>query len=88
LSREVIQLPNDNVPMVYPLLVKSDLLREKLKNNNIFVGQWWKYLLDSSNANEWEQILSRYMFPIQIDQRYGKEEIKFVSELVHRVIHM
>lgn len=63
------------VPMVYPLLVEREELRYILKANHIFVGQWWKYLLEEPGPSAFEKYLSKYLLPIQIDQRYGPREI-------------
>lgn len=81
-----LSIDEDRVPMVYPLLIKNDFIRNELKQHSIFVGQWWKYLIDNPDITEWERYLSKYLIPIQIDQRYGAKEIKYVSEFVHKII--
>lgn len=90
---EVNQLPasllereESQVPMVYPLLIEREDLRYILKENHIFVGQWWKYLLEEPDVTPLERRLSLYMLPIQIDQRYGPEEIDYTAELIFRSI--
>lgn len=83
---EFLKIEEDCIPMVYPLLIKNDEVRKKLKEKNIFVGQWWKYLVDYMEITEWERSLSKYLIPIQIDQRYGIREIQYVSELIHNWI--
>lgn len=74
------------VPMVYPLLIEREELRYILKENHVFVGQWWKYLLGELDVVQLERRLSLYMLPIQIDQRYGPEEIDYVAELIFRAM--
>lgn len=74
------------VPMVYPLLIAREELRYILKENHVFVGQWWKYLLGELDVVQLERRLSLYMLPIQIDQRYGPEEIDYVAELIFRAM--
>lgn len=81
LKREVNQ-----VPMVYPLVISDDKLRYYLKDNDIFVGQWWKYLLDNQEITTFERKLSRYLLPIQIDQRYGKEEIDREADMIFQAL--
>lgn len=81
LKREAAQ-----VPMVYPLLIEREELRYILKENHVFVGQWWKYLLEEPDVTPLERRLSRYLLPIQIDQRYGPGEIDYTAELIFRSI--
>ena len=70
------------VPMVYPLVVEDDSLLEKLLNEKHFQGRWWNYILSEAKEDSFEYWLSRYMIPITIDQRYGKEELKFIRGLI------
>lgn len=86
LPDKLLQRDPAQVPMVYPLLIEQEDLRYILKANQVFVGQWWKYLLTDRHASEFEKKLSTYMLPIQIDQRYGKQEIDFEADLIFRSI--
>lgn len=70
------------VPMVYPLVVEDDSLLARLLENKHFQGHWWSYLCDEMPSDSFEYWLSRYMIPITIDQRYGKEEIDFIRGIV------
>lgn len=72
----------DTVPMVYPLVVEDDNLLDKLLQHKHFQGHWWSYLLDEVENDSFEYWLSRYIIPITIDQRYGKEELEFIKGLV------
>lgn len=80
---EVLNKDESAIPMVYPLIIENSQLRCLLKENNIFVGQWWKYVLEWDEASEWEKYVSRFMLPIQIDQRYGKEEIDYQYDVIN-----
>lgn len=75
------------VPMVYPLLIERESLRYVLKEHHIYVGQWWRYLLDEFEASTLEKRLSRYLLPIPIDQRYGSGEIEYIADVIKRVIY-
>ena len=70
------------VPMVYPLLIKSEDLLEKLQKNKIFQGHWWSYLLEEIPENTFEYFVSKYIIPITIDQRYGENELNLTKKLV------
>ncbi len=71
-----------SVPMVYPLVVEDDGLLKRLLDNKHFQGHWWSYLLDEMDEDTFEYQISRYVIPITIDQRYGKEELDFVRSIV------
>ncbi len=72
----------DCVPMVYPLMVKDETLLEKLLKAKHFQGRWWKYLLKETPKESMAHQLSKYMIPITIDQRYGKEELDYIAKIV------
>lgn len=72
--------------MVYPLLIENEELRHHLKEQHIYVGQWWKYLLDDPWVPAWEKELSRYLLSIQIDQRYGRDEIDYTAQVLQSVL--
>lgn len=82
LPSSLLQRKTEQVPMVYPLLVRQENLRHVLKANQVFVGQWWKYLLSEPQPSEWEKTCARFLLPIQIDQRYGKDEIDYTARLI------
>lgn len=69
-------------PMVYPLLVKDAGLRYFLKKHQIFVGQWWKYLINELPEDNFEVECAKFLIPIQIDHRYGQKEIIYTRKLI------
>ena len=72
----------DCVPMVYPLLAEDDALLDRLLAHKHFQGHWWSYLLDEMPADSFEYYISRYVIPITIDQRYGREELDYLRSIV------
>jgi hypothetical protein len=73
---------DDAVPMVYPLLIEDDALLSKLLQAKHFQGHWWNYVLKETPPDSFEFWLSRYMIPITIDQRYGKEELDWICKII------
>lgn len=69
-------------PMIYPLLVKDKYLRKKLIENNIYVPQWWQYLIEQLEKNTFESYLSSYLFPLPIDQRYNEEDMNTIAGFI------
>jgi hypothetical protein len=70
------------VPMVYPLLVKSESLRSKLISNKIFVATYWPEIFKEIDDGTWEFYLAKYLLPLPIDQRYGRNEMQFIINTV------
>jgi len=69
-------------PMVYPLLLKNENLRQDLINNKVYVPTYWKEILDLKESSPWEKYLEKYLLPLPVDQRYGLEDMKFVVNLI------
>ena len=72
----------DCVPMVYPLVIENDSLLDKLLSIKHFQGHWWDYLLKELPENSFEYWLSRYIIPITIDQRYGRDELGKLTQYI------
>lgn len=70
------------VPMVYPLVIEDVDLINKLQNNKHFQGHWWSYLLEETEVDSFEHWISKYVIPISIDQRYGKDELDFINSVI------
>ena len=70
------------VPAVYPLVIEDDSLLERLLLGKHFQGHWWSYLLDEMQESDFEYWLSRYMIPITIDQRYGRNELEYIRGII------
>jgi hypothetical protein len=72
------------VPMVYPLMVQDSGLREYLVKSNIYVPQWWKWVLEENVGNDFEQLLSKYLIPLPIDQRYDEKDMWDIIKIVNK----
>lgn len=70
------------VPMVYPFLHESEFLRKELVDHKIYIPQWWKYILQGEQANEYEKYLCKYLLPLPIDQRYNDDDIYSIINVV------
>lgn len=72
----------ETVPMVYPLVVENDDLLPRLQAAKHFQGHWWSYICDEQPVDSFEHWISRYVIPITIDQRYGKEELDYLANII------
>lgn len=75
----------DDVPMVYPLLCHNENLRTDLVDNQIYVAQWWKYILKDPDSNDFEKELSEYLIPVPIDQRYNKDDME---RMIQKILYI
>ena len=75
-------MDSETIPMVYPLVVEDDELIKRLFAAKHFQGHWWSYICDEQPENSFEHWISRYGIPITIDQRYGKEELDYLANII------
>lgn len=73
---------DETIPMVYPLVVEDDELLPRLQAAKHFQGHWWSYICEEQPSDSFEHWMSRYVIPITIDQRYGKEELNYLSGII------
>ena len=78
----VLPLDEYAVPMVYPFLAPVKGLREKLIENKVFVARYWPNVLEWTTKDDIEYLLAYHMQPLPIDQRYGKEDMERIIEIV------
>jgi hypothetical protein len=79
-----LSLSVDNLcgPMVYPLLISKEGIRERLISHKIYVATYWKNVL-SWTENDWfEKRLTQYLLPLPIDQRYGYDDMARIVDIV------
>lgn len=78
----MMYMDEDTIPMVYPLVVEDDKLIQRLFAAKHFQGHWWSYICDEQPQDSFECWISRYVIPITIDQRYGKEEMDYLVKVI------
>jgi hypothetical protein len=69
-------------PLCYPLLIKSNKLRDILIRNKIFIAKYWADALDSVDNASDEYTLINDILAIPCDQRYRKSELNKVIALI------
>lgn len=80
----VLPLDESAVPMVYPFLSPVKGLREKLIDNKVFVARYWPNVLEWTTKDDIEYLLACQMQPLPIDQRYGKDNMKRIIDIIQR----
>jgi hypothetical protein len=80
-----ISLEN-GAPMVYPLLINKDGLREALVENKIYVPRWWRWIEESKDTNDFEKHLSKHLVPIPVTQTYDETDMEYIASVVKGII--
>lgn len=76
-------ISQNSVPMVYPYLIRNgNILKQKLINNKIFVATYWPNVSKWCNPNMLEYNLMLNLLPLPIDQRYNKNDLTKIVELI------
>lgn len=76
------ELGDDEVPMVYPLLIRDGGLRERLIRRDIFVATYWREVKGRAAPGSVEADLVDHLLALPIDQRYGVEAMTYMAEVV------
>jgi hypothetical protein len=79
-------IDDDTVPLFYPLVIRDTELVEKLRHYNIYTGRRWTDVLSEVNTDSFEALLSSYMVPLPIDQRYGGKELNYCFDIFRKVV--
>jgi hypothetical protein len=77
------ELEKNAVPMVYPLLIENGLEEKKrLIENKIFVATYWPNVFRWVDKNSYEYKLTESLLPLPIDQRYDKNVMNEIIEMI------
>lgn len=86
-SHNQLVLPELNTfacPMVYPFIGRIDVdFRSKLIANKIFVARYWPNVIDWAKPDDLEYTLTTRLIPLPIDQRYDKEDMDRIIEIIN-----
>lgn len=73
-----IDVSSDDVPMVYPLLIKDISVKNFLINSKIYVATYWKGQMDKNVG----KLFENYLLPLPIDQRYSLEDMHYILSIL------
>ena len=69
-------------PMAYPYRTNNKALRDILISNHVFVARYWPNVLEWCSPSDIDYQLAESIIPLPIDQRYGKDEMDFIVNLI------
>jgi hypothetical protein len=90
-SINTIALPLERVagdgPMCYPFLPAVDVDRAELAALGLFVPTLWPEIQRRPEPGfEWERLLARRLLALPIDQRYARDDMERVCQVVQQVL--
>lgn len=72
---------------MYPLLLSNGaIVRKELQKVKIYIPTLWPNVLEDCPPNSLEYHYAADILPIPVDQRYGMEDMKFLAEVMKRVL--
>lgn len=87
--RDINELNLKNVygAFMYPLLIQNGSeIRKALQKEKIYIPTLWPNVLKECPADSQEYHYAADILPIPIDQRYGKEDMKRITEMVKKTM--
>ena len=69
--------------MIFPYTSEAGQeLRRKLIENKVFVAKYWPNVDEWAGGNSVETWMANHILPLPIDQRYGREDMKKIINLI------
>lgn len=81
-----VDFADEDVPMVYPLLLDDSTLREKLINNKIFIPTYWPNVFEWVTKDSYEYFLSKNLISIPIDHRYTLSDMHNILIILNSLL--
>lgn len=77
------ELCRGEVPMIFPYISEQGaILRNHLIQHKIFVAKYWQNVLEWTKEDAVETTMVNNILPLPIDQRYGKEDMERIIDLI------
>lgn len=77
-----LDLSERSVPMVYPFLTRDAGARNRLSENRIYAGQYWKEVMMRVDRQSVEYRYADQLVHLPVDQRYGEEDMERIIRLL------
>lgn len=77
-----IYMDDFTAPMVYPFVIEDDNVIKRLFAAKHFQGHWWGYICNEQPVDSFEYWISKNIIPLTIDQRYGKDEMGLLTDII------
>ena len=79
------ELHYGEVPMIFPYeSAEGQQLRQHLIANKVFVAKYWPNVDEWTEEETVERWMANHILPLPIDQRYNKEDMNRIIEIINR----
>lgn len=75
-----------DIPMVYPYLTEDKTLKKRLITDKVFVATYWPNVFEWCKPDDMEYRFAEQIAYIPIDQRYNKEDMQRIIDVVSKII--
>lgn len=73
-----------SAPMVYPFMAQDgETIKQRLIQHQVFVATYWPNVYEWCKDGEIERVLAQDIVPLPIDQRYTKDDMRRIGEIVN-----
>lgn len=74
-----------DVPLIYPFISGSSYMRQYLITNHIYSARYWPdEPAHIAQFSPWEQVLQQQLIAIPIDQRYNKQDMQYIVDIINK----
>lgn len=91
---EILEKYNDlvlNIPQgafMYPLYIENgEEVRNKCRLRKIYIPTLWPDVLEKCDETTLEYHMAKNILPLPVDQRYGKEDMEYIAEVIKECIN-
>ncbi|GIP21750.1 hypothetical protein [Paenibacillus sp. J22TS3] len=81
-----IERSRDSVPMVYPLLIENNSIKEQLISEKVYIPTYWKEVIEISEYDWFERRLVDNLVCLPIDQRWGLADMEQILSVLKRIL--
>lgn len=72
---------------MYPLMIENGAdIRKRLQEEKIYIPTLWPIVFEVTKDNDLEYKMAENILPLPIDQRYGIEDMKYMSDIIIRLL--
>lgn len=84
----MLELSVPNGAFMYPLYIKDGAkIRNKCRENKIYIPILWPDVFETCDDSMLEYDMAENILPIPIDQRYDRNDMKYIVEVIERCIN-
>ncbi|MBI2420046.1 MAG: hypothetical protein HYV28_19465 [Ignavibacteriales bacterium] len=88
-NHNLLSMPNQvQGPMVYPLLIEKNGIRDFLIARKIYTTTYWASVLETCSPESTEYYLTDNIVPLPVDQRYNKNDMDRILNTLSKIIQI